>query len=87
MLEKIKKSNWKDLLWSIAIMCGAIFIYFYLTEQENSGESFRTNAIIVLLYTFLGKFYTSLIVFLFGVWMLYDYIKANFYNDKNKTLK
>lgn len=83
MVNEIKKSNWKNLLVSIGVIMGAFLLYDYLDEIERSGGSIRMNWIFILIYTFAGKFYASLILFLIGIWMFYDYIKETFLKNEN----
>lgn len=74
MIKKINNSKWYDLLIAVFLMAGAFLIYYYLDAGEKRGvENPVRNWFFLLIYKLLGKFYTSLILFLLGFAQLVKY--------------
>jgi hypothetical protein len=46
---------WQLVLWGIALLGFAVWMYFDLSRFETVGGSRRLNVIIALLYNILGK--------------------------------
>ncbi|WP_412541781.1 hypothetical protein R8Z50_04305 [Longispora sp. K20-0274] len=46
---------WKNLLFGLGFVAGGIFLFDYIDGKEQSGEGFRMNWIMVLIYDALGK--------------------------------
>jgi hypothetical protein len=58
---------WKTLLWGLASLAAAVLLYWYLDSKERSGESFRIQWMLALVYDLLGKWGVAGIFLVIGV--------------------
>ncbi len=73
MTQKIPgKTSWKKpMVDGLLLLAGAAFVFWYLTDFENSHDSSRdVNWMLALLYNFGGKWFACSILASIGVWQI-----------------
>ena len=66
------KASWKKPLFDgLCVLVGAAFIFWYLTDFENSHDPSRNVPwVLALLYNFGGKWLACSILAVIGIWQI-----------------
>jgi hypothetical protein len=67
MSEDKKETPSSQMMWGIFMILGAAFIYYYLNQKEQTGESFKINIIFYFIYEALGKLGVSGVILFIGL--------------------
>lgn len=51
-----KESPWSTLGWGAFLLAVGVGLFFYFGHLEQEGGNVRMNAIVLLVYNFLGRF-------------------------------
>jgi len=75
--ETKKKDNpWSTIVYGIALIGLAIFLYYTFDNMEKEGGSVRLNWMLVLAYKIGGKWTVAVILALLGSFMTYSGISS-----------